>query len=184
MCFCLLSPMTRFEAVCACLDRLSRAGVLNRLSTAPACVEVDEIRRLLSLKPGSCRFPDQKARRLAAAGCLFYDDHGRGGILGFLREFVNAGDARKALVMNVAGLGMKEASHFLRNIGRGRDVAVLDVHLRRFMSETGMVSQEIAGSGSRMNYESMEEAFTSLAFNSGLETSALDLAIWEYMRGR
>ncbi|HEV2519366.1 MAG TPA: hypothetical protein VGX00_01930 [Thermoplasmata archaeon] len=99
-------------------------------------------------------------------------------------RYSNPKEARAALAMSVPGLGIKEASHFLRNVGRGSDIAVLDVHLRRFLAESGMVGPRIAFSGSPSSYASIEGAYTSLAFHSGLDTAALDLAIWEYMRER
>ena len=102
----------------------------------------------------------------------------------FLNNSPDSLEARAALVRQVPGLGMKEASHFLRNIGRGNRVAVLDVHLRRFMTEMGIVNSRVASSGSPASYSSMEREFTSLAFNSGLDPAALDLAIWEFMRER
>ncbi len=104
--------------------------------------------------------------------------------MGFLERFPDPKEARAALAGTVPGLGLKEASHFLRNIGRGRDVAVLDVHLRRFMAESGLVGEKTAYSGSASCYAKIEGAYASLAFNSGLESGALDLAIWEYMRER
>jgi N-glycosylase/DNA lyase len=184
LCFCLISPVTRFEAVKDCISRLERRGILDRLSSNPELVKVKEIERALSSRPGACRFPAQKARRLAAASAFFYGNPMRSGVLRFLEKFPDSLAAREALVKQVPGLGMKEASHFLRNTGRGNRVAVLDVHLRRFMVENGIVDSRVAASDSPASYSSMEREFTSLAFNSGLDPAALDQAIWEFMRER
>jgi N-glycosylase/DNA lyase len=182
MCFCLLSPVTRFEAVRACMQRLEAHRVLNRLAENPRSVRSEEIRRLLSAQDQPCRFPGQKADRLLQAGYFFYEKAPAPGVRGFLRGFPKSLDARKALVDKVPGLGMKEASHFLRNVGHGANLAVLDIHVRRFLAEMRLVGESIAFSNSRVSYLKMERTLLSLAFNSGLEIGALDLAIWGYMR--
>ena len=184
LCFCLISPLTRFETVKKCISRLERQGILDRLSSTSEIVRVEELERVLASQLGACRFPRQKARRLIAASAFFYGTPMRRGVLRFLEQFPDSLEARAALVGRVPGLGMKEASHFLRNIGRGNRVAVLDVHLRRFLTEMGVVDSRVAASGSPASYSRMEREFTSLAFNSGLDPAALDLAIWEFMRER
>ena len=184
LCFCLLSPVTRFEAVRSCMLRLESHGILDRLSSGPLDVRLEEIRRVLAARPGGCRFPGAKAERLRRAGVFFYTDPSLGGVLGFLGCHPSTLDARKALVDFVPGLGMKEASHFLRNVGRGRDLAILDVHVRRFLAEMRVVDMETAASASMASYMKMEKALGSVAFNAGLELGALDMAIWEFMRAR
>jgi len=42
---------------------------------------------------------------------------------------------REWLVRNVVGVGFKETSHFLRNIGLGKDIAMLDVYILRNFKE-------------------------------------------------
>ncbi len=184
LCFCLLSPMTRYEHVRACIQRLERQGLLQRLSTCPSDVRSMQVRSLLEQLPGACRFPRQKAEWVKEAGELFYGDQSTGGITGFLNRQTSALAARKALAETVPGIGMKEASHFMRNIGLGKDMAVLDSHLRRFLTEMRIVDADTAASGSVSSYLRMERALGYLAFNAGLSMDALDLAIWEVMRER
>lgn len=184
LCFCLLSPVTRFEAVTSCMHRLEADGILDRLATKPSKVRTEEIRRILADPTGPCRFPAQKAKRLRQAAAFFYGGERDTGILGFLDGLPVSREAREALVESVSGLGMKEASHFLRNVGRGSEVAILDVHVRRFLAEMGIVNPDTAHSNSVMSYLSMERTCASLAYNMGLDLAAMDLAIWEYMRRR
>jgi len=184
LCFCLLSPVTRFEAVRACMRRLEAHRVLTRLAENPGGVRSEQVRRLLAAPDSPCRFPGQKAIHLVQAGHFFYGKAPASGVLGFLRSFPSSLDARRALVERVPGLGMKEASHFLRNVGRGTNLAVLDVHVRQFLVEMHLVDESTAFSNARASYLKMEEALGSLAFNSGLDSGTMDLAIWDYMRTR
>ncbi|MGB6499834.1 MAG: hypothetical protein WBG19_00315 [Thermoplasmata archaeon] len=184
LCFCILSPLTRFEDVRSSMFRLENRGILARLSSTPSEVQIEDVHGVLATQPGACRFARTKAARLREAGLLFYGKSSGGGVLGFLGRSQNTLDVRKALVDSVPGLGMKEASHFLRNIGRGSNLAILDVHVRRFLAEMRVVDDETAASHSLAGYVKMEKALASLAFNAGLDLGAFDLAIWEFMRGR
>ena len=49
-------------------------------------------------------------------------------------------EARERLfVLDVKGLGMKEASHFLRNVGRGKTIAILDRHILKNLKKYGAI---------------------------------------------
>lgn len=50
-------------------------------------------------------------------------------------------EARKILVKEVDGYGLKEASHFLRNIGF-LDVAIIDRHIFRFLIDQGLLPNQ------------------------------------------
>jgi N-glycosylase/DNA lyase len=166
------------------MQRLEAHHVLARIAADPSSVRTDEIRRLLSAPERPCRFPEQKARRLVHAGHVLYEKKPAAGVLGFLKHFPDSFSARNALMKTIPGLGMKEASHFLRNLGYGADLAVIDIHVRRFMAEMNLVDRTTAFANSQASYLAMEEILSSLAFSSGLALGAMDLAIWRYMRAR
>src|SRR5207245_1248729 len=54
-------------------------------------------------------------------------------------SFPSSKDVRAWLVREVHGLGLKEASHFLRNTGRGEDLAILDRHILRNLIHHGVL---------------------------------------------
>ncbi|MCI4352705.1 MAG: hypothetical protein L3K14_04875 [Thermoplasmata archaeon] len=182
LCLCILSTVTRAESVAACVQNLDKIGILDRLARSPAQVSVRGLHHELAEHNSACRFPRQKAERLKGAALFFYGGGEALTVLGFLRRFPASIDARRALVEHVPGLGMKEASHFLRNIGHGADLAVIDVHVRRFLAEAGAVDRAITLSSSSGSYCVMEEVLLTIAFRTGLELGALDLAIWSFMR--
>jgi N-glycosylase/DNA lyase len=87
-------------------------------------------------------------------------------------------DAREWLVKNIKGLGYKEASHFLRNVGYF-DFAILDRHILRVMHDYGLI--ELPKSITRRKYLEIEGVFKDLAANVRMSAGELDLYIW-YMR--
>lgn len=85
-------------------------------------------------------------------------------------------ELREWLVKNVKGFGMKEASHFLRNIGIF-GLAILDVHVQKFMKAHGMLNGEV-GKLSKKQYLENEENYFNLAKKLGIRPEELDIVIW------
>lgn len=94
-------------------------------------------------------------------------------------EFGDERKAREWLVKNVEGIGWKEASHFLRNVGFG-GVAILDRHVLRVLHEHGLIG-EIPKSLPRGRYLEIEEKIEKLARKLDLSLGELDLYLW-YMK--
>ena len=91
------------------------------------------------------------------------------------------GLVRRHLIAEVVGLGPKQASLFLRNVGRGHRLAVLDRHVVRFMHLLG-ISATGGPVASIAAYERMEAAFVAYADYRRVSANALDLAVWVVMR--
>jgi len=87
--------------------------------------------------------------------------------------------AREWLADNIMGLGYKEASHFLRNVGYN-NVAILDRHVLRIMKDYDIVEEVPKALAKRM-YVEYEKRLTSLAIQVGMTLSRLDLYLW-YMK--
>ncbi|MFA5099572.1 MAG: N-glycosylase/DNA lyase [Candidatus Omnitrophota bacterium] len=91
--------------------------------------------------------------------------------------------AREWLVNNVKGIGYKEASHFLRNIGLGEDLAILDVHILRNLKELGVIPG-IPRSLTRKRYLEIEEKLRGFARRCRIPAGHLDLLFWSMATGR
>ncbi len=87
--------------------------------------------------------------------------------------------ARDWIAGNVKGIGYKEASHFLRNVGFF-DLAILDRHILAVMHDYGILD-EIPGSLSRRKYLEIESKFLELSDTVSLKPGILDFYLW-YMR--
>jgi len=91
-------------------------------------------------------------------------------------------DAREWLVKNVKGIGYKEASHFLRNVGR-KSLAILDRHILNLMVEEGMLKEK-PKSLTRKTYIEIEGKFNALAVKKGMSAAELDLYMWQVKTGK
>lgn len=97
-----------------------------------------------------------------------------------IQEGLDGGAPRNFLVKNVKGLGLKEASHFLRNIGR-RDVAIVDRHIIKCLVEENHL--ENSNMNSR-KYIECEEALKSMAGEKEVCVAELDLQLWYQKTGK
>ena len=86
-------------------------------------------------------------------------------------------EAREWFVDNVKGIGLKEASHFLRNIGLGEDLAILDRHILKNLALLGVI-EEVPASLSRRLYLEIEDRMRKFAENIKIPMSHLDLLLW------
>ena len=81
----------------------------------------------------------------------------------------------------IKGLGYKEASHFLRNIGiKGH--AILDKHVMRCLTEVGVVESAKPPS-TRKQYLDVEEKFLRFAKDVRINCDELDLVLWSMKTG-
>jgi len=103
------------------------------------------------------------------------------GIKDIITKFPDAQRAREWLVENVDGIGWKEASHFLRNVGFD-DVAILDRHILALMREQGLIGQ-VPRTLTRRRYLEIEEKLKELAEKVGLPLAELDLYMWYLKTG-
>lgn len=87
--------------------------------------------------------------------------------------------ARKWLKENIKGLGMKESSHFLRNVGYF-DLSILDRHILKVMYDAKMID-EIPKPLSDKKYVEIEKKFTDLAKKMKMSAAELDFHMW-YLR--
>jgi len=87
-------------------------------------------------------------------------------------------EAREFLVKNVKGLGMKEASHFIRNTG-GQNLAILDRHILNVLAEHSII--EKPKKLSEQLYKEIELKFQEISSILRMSPAKLDLFLW-YMK--
>ena len=81
----------------------------------------------------------------------------------------------------IKGLGYKEASHFLRNIGiQGH--AILDKHVMSCLSDLKVVETR-KPPGNRTRYLETEEKLKGFAREIGIDFDELDLVLWSMKTG-
>ena len=95
-----------------------------------------------------------------------------------LRSFKSLDERRDFLAANraVRGIGYKEASHFLRNVGY-RGYAILDKHLLSRLNEFEVIESPKPPS-SKKQYVATEESVKHFADAIGMDFDELDLLLW------
>jgi N-glycosylase/DNA lyase len=81
----------------------------------------------------------------------------------------------------VKGLGYKEASHFLRNIGF-KGYGILDKHIVRSLYELKVIDSA-KPPGSRGKYLEIEDKMRQFASSTGINFDELDLLLWSMKTG-
>lgn len=100
-----------------------------------------------------------------------------------LRSFSDPFERRDWLAQEkqVKGLGYKEASHFLRNIGvKGH--AILDKHVMRCLCEVGVVDAPKPPQ-TRTRYLAVEQELIRFAREIKVDFDELDLVLWSMKTG-
>ncbi len=90
---------------------------------------------------------------------------------------VSINKKREWLVKNIKGFGYKEASHFIRNIGLGEDIAILDRHILKNMKLLNIID-EIPKVLSKKKYLEIEEKIRKFSKDINIPLSHLDLVLW------
>ena len=101
-----------------------------------------------------------------------------------LMSFSDQIERRDWLARNpeIKGLGYKEASHFLRNVGF-KGYAILDKHIVRCLSEIGVIDSPTPPT-SRSRYLNAETSMRNFSNQVGIDFDELDLALWSMKTGR
>lgn len=81
----------------------------------------------------------------------------------------------------IKGLGYKEASHFLRNIGY-KGYAILDKHVLRCLAELKIIDDP-KPPNTRSKYLSVENRLRSLTDATGIDFDEMDLVLWSMKTG-
>ena len=87
-----------------------------------------------------------------------------------------------AINKEIKGIGMKEASHFLRNIGF-RGYAILDKHIINSMHEFGILKTNTPPANQH-EYLIAEEKFMEFSNSLGIDMDELDLLLWSRKNGK
>jgi N-glycosylase/DNA lyase len=95
-----------------------------------------------------------------------------------LRSFKTAEERRDFFAANraVRGLGYKEASHFLRNVGY-RGYAILDKHLLGRLTELSVIESP-RPPATKNGYVAIEEKVKRFSESIGIDFDELDLLLW------
>lgn len=95
-----------------------------------------------------------------------------------LTSFGDSDELRDFFALNprIRGLGFKEASHFLRNVGF-RGYAILDKHVLSRLAELGVI-EESKPPSTKGRYLELESKMKSFSAGVGIDFDEMDLLLW------
>jgi N-glycosylase/DNA lyase len=161
MCYCLCTPLSKAERVYKVINKDNKRKLMENNPSA-----------LAGFLKGNCRFHNNKARYICQS---------RNHLSLLLSLPKNPIEARDLLVENVKGLGYKEASHFLRNIGY-REMAILDGHIINSLHSLKILKSK-ERPHSRKTYLEMENKMRGFADKISIDMDELDLLFWSMKTG-
>ena len=99
-------------------------------------------------------------------------------------SFNNKDDLRNFFALNkdIKGIGLKEASHFLRNIGF-KGYAILDKHIINSLHEFDILKTNEKPKNNK-EYLEIEQKLIDFSKDAGIDVDELDLLLWSRKNGR
>lgn len=164
LCFCILTANSKALTAISIQDELSFKGFAT----------FSEDKLVHVIKRNKHRFHNTKASRIVAARKHL-------DIKGIITRREES-EAREWLVENVKGLGYKEASHFLRNVGYVNS-AILDRHILNLLAENGLLN-EVPHSLNKSKYLEIERICSEVAKITNMNLAQLDLSMWYLKTGK
>jgi N-glycosylase/DNA lyase len=191
LCLCILSSNIPYELAVSAFQHLRRIGYLSQewIANTDNAEQLiaSELRRPIFYPKKidgnyrKYRFPNVRsknicstARVISSTDCWFYN---------LLSKPSSEVEIRNYLAHAISGFGLKEASHFLRNIKYSSELAIIDTHIVNFLSQLELIPTEKVTVTKKV-YVELEDKMRQICRSNQLNLSILDMAIWYYMRGR
>jgi N-glycosylase/DNA lyase len=166
MCYCICTPQSKARSAARVQEYLESHDFYNNpFDPAP----------VLRRPENYIRFHNQKAERLLRARDQYSEIESM-----LLSEF-SPPEKRIWLADNFKGMGMKESSHFLRNIGY-RGLGILDRHVLKHLVGCELF-RTIPQISSPKKYLEIENHFHRFAVNIGINIDELDILFWSWETG-
>lgn len=169
--FCILTPQSKALNAWSAIEKLRDTKVLYEGSP-------EDISEFLNV----VRFKNNKSRYLVELREKMKDDKGNIITKDFFANFKNNDERRNWIIKNIKGMSYKEAGHFLRNVGFGSDIAILDRHILRNLVRLGVI-EEIPKSLSPKKYLEIEDRLKAYTAFIGIPMDEMDLLLWHKEAG-
>jgi len=166
LCFCLLTA--NFNA---------QKSIIIQKEIGDGFLTLPEAKVAAKLKQLGHRYPAARANYIVEARP--YADS----IKEILSKFKTETEARVWVVEHIKGLGYKESSHFLRNIGY-KNLAIIDFHIVDLLVDNGLIERPKSKCLTKKKYLEIESILKKIADKSNLNLAELDLYLWYMETGK
>lgn len=159
----------------------ARMGLNSLEAIRPILLTADQ-NELANALAGSHRYPNARAGYVVASR-EFLREHCGLRLRMKLQSFEDSLERRDWLVREkgIKGLGYKEASHYLRNIGF-KGYAILDKHVLNCLAELNIIDDP-KPPNTRSRYLTVEEKLKQLTEMTQIDFDELDLVLWSMKTG-
>lgn len=176
LCFCISVPQSKAVKVDEAINTLRKMNFYSNSLTES---------ELIDILKSKARFHNRKSSYLLDAKKIFLDDDFWDILQNNFLEWPNKklDEKRKFrdfIVQTFRGIGLKESSHILRNIGMF-GLAILDVHILNELRNRGLIQEKIWLT--RSNYCDIEDIMLEYAGQVGISLEELDLLFWSNKTG-
>jgi len=182
----ILGSQNRYEVALRFSEEIRDCNLLSSGQSMKIDILTEQIQTILStaleIEEASIkyRFPNTKAKFIAY-NLLYIQSCG--GLKKILSEAGDVAKIRAFFVKEIKGIGPKQSSHFLRNVGYSNELAVLDVHILRYMEIQGIISDTYNKAiGTLKQYEKLEALLIEFLKYMKYPIGFIDQAIWIVMR--
>lgn len=163
--FCILTPQTKAIDCDRAVKILKENDLLLKGK-----------REEISKKINFIRFKNHKADYILKAREIFFKD-GKNSFKKFLNSIENERELRDELVKKIKGIGLKEASHFLRNIGISKNLVIVDRHILRSAFKYKII-KKIPKTITKKIYLRIENKILKFSKKTGIPPNHLDFLFW------
>ena len=164
--FCILTPQSKAVNAWKAITTLRENGLLFNGST-------EDIVEYLNI----VRFKNNKAKYLVALREQMQNEKGEIVTKDFFNSIADVKDKREWIVKNIKGMAYKEAGHFLRNVGFGKEIAILDRHILKNLVKLEVI-EDVPKSLTPKLYLEIEEKMKAYCKFISIPMDSLDLLLW------
>ena len=123
------------------------------------------------------RFKNNKAKYLVALREQMQNEKGEIVTKDFFNSIADVKEKREWIVKNIKGMAYKEAGHFLRNVGFGKEIAILDRHILKNLVKLEVI-EDVPKSLTPKLYLEIEEKMKAYCKFISIPMDSLDLLLW------
>jgi N-glycosylase/DNA lyase len=169
-----------FKELCFCLltaNFSASGGVRIQNEIGDGFLNLNETELAKKLAVLGHRFPNARAK------FIFEAQKHKDNIKEILNQYSTDNEKREWLVKNIKGLGLKEASHFLRNIGFN-NLAIIDFHIIDLLVKNNLIELLKSKSLTPKKYIEIENILRKISHEVNINLGELDLYLWYLETGK
>ncbi|WP_300328215.1 N-glycosylase/DNA lyase [Fusobacterium sp.] len=164
--FCILTPQSKARNAWKAITNMREDGVLFT-------GDAETLTEYLNI----VRFKNNKAKYLVELRNQMTDKDGKIITKDFFEKMPTVQERRNWIVENIKGMSWKEAGHFLRNVGFGQEVAILDRHILKNLVRLQVI-EEIPKTLNKKTYLEIEDKMKKFCEEVSIPMDNMDLLLW------